>query len=144
MARSLHLRYGGGLKILWRRPSWVQVPPPPPISVKTGESLRIFFGLRTVFFGRISCTEALNLKGSLVRTILRKNEKRNSIALESCCAMQVFGIRKKQSKYYCCDCGKKLSARAKTQKWRKIPAKQKRCRNCSSRHRGLLRRQMPR
>jgi len=24
------LRYGGGLKILWRRPSWVQVPPPPP------------------------------------------------------------------------------------------------------------------
>jgi hypothetical protein len=27
---KLHLRYGGGLKILWRRPSWVQVPPPPP------------------------------------------------------------------------------------------------------------------
>jgi len=22
------LRHGGGLKILWRRPSWVQVPPP--------------------------------------------------------------------------------------------------------------------
>jgi len=27
----LPLRYGGGLKILWRRPSWVQVPPPPPL-----------------------------------------------------------------------------------------------------------------
>jgi hypothetical protein len=54
--------------------------------------------------------------------------------------MQVFGIKKKQTKYYCCDCGKKLSARAKTPEWRKIPAQQKRCRSCSSRHRGFLRR----
>ena len=28
---NLPLRYGGGLKILWRRPSWVQVPPPAPL-----------------------------------------------------------------------------------------------------------------
>ena len=28
---NLHLRYGGGLKILWLRPSWVQVPPPAPL-----------------------------------------------------------------------------------------------------------------
>ena len=31
---DLHLRYGGGLKILWRRPSWVQVPPPAPLTNK--------------------------------------------------------------------------------------------------------------
>ena len=30
--KKYHLRYGGGLKILWRRPSWVQVPPPAPLS----------------------------------------------------------------------------------------------------------------
>ena len=33
------LRYGGGLKILWRRPSWVQVPPPAPLWGK-GRGLR--------------------------------------------------------------------------------------------------------
>jgi len=30
---NLPLRYGGGLKILWRRPSWVQVPPPAPLII---------------------------------------------------------------------------------------------------------------
>lgn len=53
--------------------------------------------------------------------------------------MQVVGIREKPAKYHCCDCGKKLSARAKTPEWRKIPANQKRCRSCSARFRGLVR-----
>jgi len=26
--RPVSLGYGGGLKILWRRPPWVQIPPP--------------------------------------------------------------------------------------------------------------------
>jgi hypothetical protein len=52
--------------------------------------------------------------------------------------LQVFGIREKAVKYYCCDCKKKLKARAKTPEWRKIPADQKRCRRCSARNRGLL------
>ena len=56
--------------------------------------------------------------------------------------MQVFGISKKLTKYYCCDCGKKLKARAKTPEWRKIPADQKRCRSCSARHRGILRQRL--
>jgi integrase len=30
------LRYGGGLKILWRRPSWVRVPPPAPLRALSG------------------------------------------------------------------------------------------------------------
>lgn len=55
--------------------------------------------------------------------------------------LQVFGIRVKQTKYCCCDCKKKLKARAKTSGWRKIPADQKRCRNCSARYRALLKRQ---
>ena len=54
--------------------------------------------------------------------------------------MQVFGIREKQTKYYCCDCGKRLVARARNPEWRGIPANQKRCRRCSSRYRGLLKR----
>ena len=52
--------------------------------------------------------------------------------------LQVFGIRQKATKYYCCDCKKKLKARVKTPEWRKIPADQKRCRRCSARYRGLL------
>src|SRR5208283_3167928 len=32
------LRYGGGLKILWRRPSWVQVPPPAPRNLSFHEN----------------------------------------------------------------------------------------------------------
>ena len=63
-----------------------------------------------------------------------KNVKR--IALSDM-RLQVFGIREKAVKYYCCDCKKKLKARAKTLEWRKIPADQKRCRRCSARHRGL-------
>ena len=39
---DLHLRYGGGLKILWRRPSWVQVPPPAPLFVKKYSVLAFF------------------------------------------------------------------------------------------------------
>lgn len=49
-----------------------------------------------------------------------------------------FKVKKKPTKYSCCDCGKQLSARAKTPSWRRIPADQKRCRDCSARHRALL------
>ena len=60
---DLHLRYGGGLKILWRRPSWVQVPPPAPLAnfsiVVVGETPAFFnnnlsskFGLFSFFSGR--------------------------------------------------------------------------------------------
>ena len=39
----VNLRYGGGLKILWRRPPWVQIPPPAPTDKPDGsEDGRIF------------------------------------------------------------------------------------------------------
>ena len=47
---NLPLRYGGGLKILWRRPSWVQVPPPAPLCSKI---LRVYEFVSTSFFGRV-------------------------------------------------------------------------------------------
>lgn len=52
--------------------------------------------------------------------------------------MQNFKVKSKPTKYYCCDCGKPLFAKGKTPEWRRIPADQKRCRECSAIHRALL------
>ncbi|NLF87203.1 hypothetical protein GX563_00100 [Candidatus Bathyarchaeota archaeon] len=54
--------------------------------------------------------------------------------------MQVYNLRENPTKYHCCDCGKRLVARAKTPQWRDIPADQKRCRSCSMKHRLELKR----
>jgi len=42
------LRQGGGLKILWRRPSWVQVPPP---ASKTKPFTGVFWLKKLIFQG---------------------------------------------------------------------------------------------
>jgi predicted RNA-binding Zn-ribbon protein involved in translation (DUF1610 family) len=54
--------------------------------------------------------------------------------------LQAVWIKEKETKYHCCDCGKKLVSRAKTPYWRSTPADQKRCRSCSMKYRMALKR----